>query len=488
MRSAVEAMTEAPPLFKHQEEAVDFVLSRGGSGCLFHDPGLGKTRTALHTFFRLKVRTPILKLLVVCPLSLINAAWREDLKKFFGEAAAERFFDIHDEGLPDMLPSSVDFFAVNYEFFQREENVQKFIAASRHLELMAVLDESSKIKNHASLTTKHLLAIRNLFKHRVVMSGTPAPNSEEEYWAQLEFVRPNVLGKSFNKFKRTYFHLRGRGGVPINTGGMIMSKAVMADLFRKQGAEWAILPEKREALFREIGPWIHAAKKEECLDLPDQIDETRLVQMGPKQKAAYRQMKNLLVAEIQGQDVVAQVALAKLMKLREITSGFAISENQEIVETECPKLAALEEILDELGDRQAIIWCQFTWEIERIQKFLHSKEQSFADLYCGTRGKEESISGFIDGKYRYLIANPHSAAHGLTFVNCSHQIFFSLDYSWEAYEQARARTHRAGQKNICVYYHIMADGTIDQEILEVLRKKGDAQEIVFRLKSPEILK
>ena len=279
--------------------------------------------------------------------------------------------------------------------------------------------------------------------------------------------------------------------MPINIQGMVMTRQVMQDLYQKQGAQFAITSDNRAKLFQVIGPMIHAAKKDECLDLPPQVDEVRLVQMGPRQRAAYNHMKRHLVAEIEGQDVVAQVALSKLMKLREITSGFAISENQEIVETECPKLIELEQILDELGDRQVIIWGNFTYEIEKIvssiKKFWsvdeHGEPYSItATLYGNTKDREDSIKGFISGKYRYLVANPHSAAHGLTFVNCSHQIFFSLDYSWEAYEQARARTHRAGQKSTCVYYYILAEGTIDQEIMAVLKKKGDMQELVFKLR------
>ena len=475
-------------LFAHQKEAINFAISRNGSAMIAHEPGLGKTRSAMNIFFHMKCQTPNLKLLVVCPLSLIEAAWRADLVKFFGEAADRRFVNCHKEGFCDRDGNlwDADIFAVNYEFFQREDNLINFMRLFKALDVMAVLDESSKIKNYKALTTKNLLAIRNIFKHRVAMSGTPAPNSEEEYWAQMEFVCPNLLGKSFPKFKRTYFYLRGRGGVPLQSEGL--SRAAMAELFRRQGAEWCITADKRAALFQVIGPWIHAAKKDECLDLPEQIDEVRLVQMGPKQRVAYKQMKNLLVAQINGEDVVAQVALTKLMKLREITSGFAFSEDGTIVETECPKMVELEQILEELGDRQVIIWCQFTWEIEKVCGMLTARSKPgmenkpWASLYGGTPNREDSIKGFIEGRYKYLVANPHSAAHGLTFVNCSHQIFFSLDYSWEAYEQARARTHRAGQKSTCVYYYILADGTIDQEILAVLRSKGRAQDLVFKLR------
>lgn len=469
-------------LFAHQKEAIDFAVSRNGSAMIAHEPGLGKTRSAMNIFFRMKCKTPALKLLVVCPLSLIEAAWRADLVKFFGEDAGRRFVNCHKDGFVLTGENTVwdaDILAINYEFFQREENIVLLMRIFKGLDVMAVLDESSKIKNYKALTTKNLLAIRNIFKHRVAMSGTPAPNSEEEYWAQMEFICPNLLGKSFPKFKRTYFYLRGRGGVALQSEGL--SRAAMAELFRRQGAEWCITAEKRAELFKVIGPWIHAAKKDECLDLPEQIDEMRLVQMGPKQKVAYKQMKNLLVAQINGEDVVAQVALTKILKLREITSGFAFSEDGNIVETECPKINELSEILDELGDRQAIIWGQFHWEIERICKLLEERNQTYATLYSQTKDREDSIQGFIEGRYRYFVAHPRSGGHGLTLTNCSHQIFYSIDYSSEMMIQSKARTHRATQKNTCVYYYILAEGTIDEEIYKVINNKISIQDLVYQI-------
>lgn len=479
------------PLFRHQEEAIRFLEVNQGKGLLAHEPGLGKTRTVLEAFSRLKVMmpNPHLCLFVVAPISLLEAAWHEDLKRFTPHLS---FWNLHKEGLADIPSANV--YAVNYETFQYTEKVQKLMGFLRTRRWMIALDESSKMKNPKASQTKNLLLIRNLFDFRVAMSGTPAPNSESEYWAQIRFCAPDgAISKSFNQFRNTYFHLRGRMGQEIDMKGVVPTREVMQKLFQQQGAQYAITAQKREELFRAIGPWIHAKKKEDCLDLPDQLDEKRIVRMGPNQARAYRQMKNQLVAEIEGQDVVAQVALAKLMKLREITSGFAFAEDGQLVETECPKMAALEEILDELGDKQAIIWGNFTWEIEKIVGLLldrsiskgqniNNRDWTVATLYGSTKDREDSINGFIQGRYRYLVANPHSAAHGLTFVNCSEQIFFSLDYSWESYEQARGRTHRAGQTNKCTYYHLLAEGTIDEEILSVLKRKGNAQEIVFKLR------
>jgi SNF2 family DNA or RNA helicase len=475
---AVVAPMETPALFTHQKAGIETVLKNGGSGALFFDPGTGKTRTALEIFDRLRNSNPKLRLFVFCPLSLIEGAWRPEIKKYFGDQFT--FSNCHKEGVDSMA----DIMCVNYEFLVQTKKLEIIKDLIRGGDWMAVLDESSKIKNHKAITTKALLSLRLLFKHRIVMSGTPAPNDETEYWGQIEFVRPGILFDNFSKFRNTYFRLE-RNGIPVEMNGMVITKRTMQELF-KRGAEYKISADNRSKMFDRIGYLIHSAKKDECLDLPEQVDELRLIEMGPDQKRAYKQMKRDLITQINEKAIVAQVALTKLMKLREITSGFAMDEDGSAIELkECPKLKELEEILDELGDRQAIIWGQFTYEIKKIRALLAERGAGVATLFGETLDKTDAINAFIDGRVRYLVAHPASAAHGLTFVNCSHQIFFSIDYSWERYEQARARTHRAGQKQTCVYYHILAAGTIDEEILEVLRKKGDMQDLVFRLRGGE---
>jgi len=69
----------------------------------------------------------------------------------------------------------------------------------------------------------------------------------------------------------------------------------------------------------------------------------------------------------------------------------------------------------------------------------------------------------------------------LTFVNCSTQVFFSLDYSYERYSQAKSRTHRAGQVNKCTYIHLIAKDSIDEDIIEILKNKGDMNEIAYKI-------
>lgn len=322
-------------LFKHQEDAIQFIIGRRGCGAVYHEMGLGKTRTAIEIFSRLRKDHPLLKMLVVAPLSLLNAAWGEDIEKFSDFKFCnlrESPWIMEDDGRPFILND--DIFAVNYEFLISKVKLAALVKMLKKSgSWILVIDESSRMKNHRSITAKTILKIRDLFPYRIVMSGTPFPNSLSECWAQMEFLKPNLLGSSFYWFRNTFFHLENKYTHKIQNGSF-MTRSQASEMF-KRGWGYAITEINRKKLMEIISPLCHWAKKSECLDLPDEIDEVRKVKMAPEQEKAYKDMKTHLVAEIQGQEIAAQVALTKLMLLREITSGFcynSLHEGKDICE------------------------------------------------------------------------------------------------------------------------------------------------------------
>jgi SNF2 family DNA or RNA helicase len=465
------------PLFEHQERAVEFLVKNRGIGALYMDMGTGKTRCALEVFAYLRIDNPGLKMVVICPLSLIESAWADDIAKFTGFT----YYNAHDDQLPESAPISEDILLINYEATIQKKNQH----ITRHIkDNLLVIDESSRMKNHTSKTTKTILSFKDLPKFKIIMSGTPAPNTPLEYWAQMEFLRDWTLHKSFFAFRNSYFHLqRGKQIMDIQRGQMI-TRDMMRGIMEK-GWKYEITPQSMTGLMERIKPLVFWAKKGECLSLPEQLDEIRKVELGDKQRRHYKEMKDDLITEIRNTPITAQVALAKIMKLREITSGFAIDtlSGREIDIGESPKLKELNEVIEEAGNQQQIIWACFKWDITKICALLQERhgEGCYRTLYSGTRDHQASINEFKGGEARFLVANPHSAAHGLTFTNCSLETFFSLDYSWEYYEQAKARIHRAGQINKCTYVHLIAKDTIDEQVLKCLREKGDINQIAYEM-------
>ncbi len=464
-------------LYEHQRNASDFIMKRGGSGALFMDCGTGKTAVAIDVYRRCREKVPDLKLLVVCPVSLIEGAWAEDIVKFseFSYKNCRKEFP----SISEADTTSPDIYIINYEAFITKKRFNNIVSMLNHYNVMLVCDESSRLKSHSSKTTKALHQLQPKCLFRIVMSGTPAPNSPLEYWGQMELVSPGILHRSFFGFRNTYFHLQR--GEQVQGQGAFVSKTVLREMMRK-GWSYDITQRNLERLMIRMRPDIFYIRKEDCLDLPAQVDESRYVDMTQEQAKTYNQMKRDLITEVKGRVITAPIALSKVMKMREILSGFVYNERSEAfaIAGANPKLQELMTVIDEIGDRPVIIWCQFRWEMNQIRQMLSSQfsQNDVADMSGSQRDKDEAVNRFKTGRARFLIAHPRSAAHGLTFVNCSYQVFFSLAFSWEEYAQARNRTHRIGQRLKCTYIHLLMRDSVDDSILKVLRRKEKMENII----------
>lgn len=445
------------PLYPHQSAAIEKALRLHGSLALFHDPGLGKTRTCLDLYTRLPKP---LRLLVVCPLSLIDAAWGADTEKFTTWTWTSCREDFNPKA---------DIWIINYESLIRVPMQRRLEAAGVfQIPLMLVVDESSRLRNPRSLTTKTLLAFARRCQHRLCLSGTPAPNGLQELWSQLKIVDPTSVHDSYYAFRRTYFHL-GRGTRTM--GEPPPSRQAMQQLFQ-QGWVWRLTPTNRDRLLARAAPICHWVRKADALNLPEKITTIRHVTLTPNELRAYERMKRELVVEFQSEVVTAEIALVKLMKLRQLSSGFIYGDTTHILGTS--RLNVLLEALEELGNQPVIIWCQFHEEIEQIAMALGEKAVT---MYAGTKDRADSLRRF-GLEAQYLIAHPRSAGHGLTLTQASTCVWYSLDWSLEAYTQANDRIHRIGQTRSCLYVHLIAKGLIDEYIWGVLQRKQTLQEAI----------
>lgn len=151
-------------LYDHQRQGIDFLLSCKGNGALFWDMGTGKTVTALKTFETARQYYPDLKLLVICPLSLIESAWQDDTTTFtdftFGNLRKLKTLKQYNEA--DVLCCNYDMVASKKGFIRIRDIVETY-------NCYCVLDESSKCKNHKSSTYKNLSKLAPHLKFRTVM-------------------------------------------------------------------------------------------------------------------------------------------------------------------------------------------------------------------------------------------------------------------------------------------------------------------------------
>lgn len=441
-------------LYRHQEEAL--LRAKNSNLALFHDCGTGKTVTALEIIehFKNKGAGPAL---VVCPLSVIETAWIADCRKFTPELSIVSLWSKKRCERYKALSLDRDIYAVNFETFRLmfDDLQEKKFG-------VLIVDESSKIKNPRSKITRALLAfagvqswgsrgakykVKHIVPHRYVLSGTPAPNNRSEYWSQMTFVEPGkIFSKSFFVFRNRYFTPRPLG----RTGVTLWDFTKDSDL---------------QARFsRALSPWCHAVSKADAVDLPEQIHVKRKVHLSTEERRAYDTFRKQLVLSFADEDVLGTSALTEIMKARQLTSGFCYGEKKTHI-TGKTKLGELKGLLEEIGDKQVIIWCSFKNEAELIKDGIKDSQilKSGSDT--------ETIDAFRNGKFRYLIANPQSAGHGLTFTNCSYAVYFSLTYSYELFKQSQDRIHRIGQKNRCTYFYLLAENTIDEVLYRALMNK-----------------
>ena len=443
-------------LFNHQGHGLS--VGQTGNQAFFWECGTGKTLLALKLieYWHAQGIGPAL---VVCPLSIIDSAWLADCLQFTPGLSVTSLWAKTSAERRKRLREDHDLYVVNVEGLKLlyDDIVARDFG-------VVIVDESSKMKNPRSQVTKALLSLAGVpfrgspfrcerpIPHRYVLSGTPAPNDESEYWAQIKFVTGpghECFHDNFYAFRAEYFH-----GVPIGCTGQKMYRFRSSMRARFQAA---------------MAPATHVVRKADCLDLPEQIHQIRTVRLCRPERQAYDAFEEDLVLRFGDQMVLGTTALVETMKLRQLTSGFAYAEGGEVIQVGTAKLTELRCLLDEIGPHQVIIWANFRAEIQQLLQALPGA----VALWSGTEDREQVIKAFKAGQAQYLIANPQSAGHGLTFTNCHYAVYFGLSYSYELQKQSEDRIHRIGQQVPCEYFYLLAERTVDETIYRTVRKKGD---------------
>lgn len=307
-----------------------------------------------------------------------------------------------------------------------------------------IIDESQVMKNMTAQITNELLQLIDVIPHRFVLSGTPTPNHNSEIFPQMKFVDAEIFGNNFYGFQAKYFHQQ-----------------------MDNPHVWYQTEEDKEAYFNRLKTKSVFLKKEDCVDLPPKVFEVKIFEMDKEQDKHYKNMiKNI-------QDNINEWSkfefTAKLMKLREIVSGFVINKDNTISDFDTNKDKLLEDSLQEIGDKPVIIWCQFQHEIDRLVEKYNG-----VALTSKTNNRDDIIRKFKNNKIKRLFTHPKLLGKGLTFTNCTYNIYYSLSFSYEEFRQSQDRIHRIGQNNKCTYIILQGKNTIDEKIYKCLQRKENA--------------
>ncbi len=463
-------INESLTLRPHQQLAREIAKIRDRYG-FFYDTRTGKTPLALSIINDDLVRNPGHRWLVVCPLVLIDNAWIEDAKRFFPTMPILSLHASTKAKRLKLMDTPAQVYVTNTESFINYKD--EFVAMGFN---GCFLDESSSMKASSSKFSKAMVEFSQQMERFYLLSGTPAPNGEYEYYRQLQAIDYYSFQESYNQFKQYFF----------------------ANLsYNPQYDDLVLRPDKKEEFFRILKQYCIYVDKEDVLETPGRTFEPVLIDMPDKLRKQYNKVKNELYLELTENNepvvITAPSIATKMGKLNQITSGFIIDtkamqsndvddgDRTELYELDNYRFAILMGLLKRFEGQQVIIWAHFRHEFTIIKDLLGYK----CGLVYGGVGiniKNEAIQRFKSKELQYLVANPASADKGLTLTNCHINVYFSLGYSYETFKQSAERIY--GDKSIqpyhCMYYILMAKGTIDEVIYnDVLQGKRDASTAVL---------
>lgn len=434
----------------------------------FYDTRTGKTPLSLSIMYDDIVANPTHKWLVICPLILIENAWIPDAAEFIPEIKIVSCHASTPAKRIERINSDANIYVTNTESFVKyREHFDKL-----HL-TGCIIDESSDMKSPKSKVSKELVDFAQTLERFYLLSGTPAPNGEQEYYMQLRAVDYYGIQQSYSQFKEHYF---------VNMS------------YNPQYEKLALRPDKKDELFSLIKKYALYVDKEDVLTTPGRTFHEVEFEMPTELKKHYNKLKNELYVELgDGLRVTAPSAAAKLNKLNQVTSGFvidtqAVKENKfynedrtELYNLSGYRFAKLIDLLGEIGDEQVLIWANYKAEFKIIREALGDTCRCVYGETSITE-KNEAIRLFKEGKIQYLIANPASADKGLTLTNAHISIYFSLNWSYELFKQSMERIYAdiSKQPKHCDYYIMIAKGTIDRVLYsDVLQGKGQSSSAVL---------
>lgn len=447
-------------LYQHQWKAFCFALwlyglvdgtVRSLGLALLMEMGCGKTLVAIALIGALYQFGLAGRGIIVCPLSLINV-WKEEIEKFadfpFQVTVLEGSTEKKKKTLASLPPAELQIIILNYESTWRmKEELLHFNAD------ICCVDEGHRLKDPKSNQSVFLHSLGDSVKYKMLLTGTVITNKEIDVYSEYRFLDSRIFGTSFYRFRCRYFDMTGYGNY--------------TPVFKK---------EMLEDFEKRLHYIAFRCTKKECLDLPEVQEEVIKVDLEPKAKKMYEQLEEDSFTKLKDTDVSATNILTKLLRLSQLTGGHLTDDDGNSSPVSKAKLNALEEIIDSAtGDGQKIVvMARFIPELDDIETMLRKKKISYSVIRGGVKDRDEQIRRFQnDPDCKVFVGQIAAAGLGITLTASHIMVFYSLDYSMANFDQAKARIHRVGQTDKCLYLYLIAKGTVDTKVLRSLRNKID---------------
>jgi SNF2 family DNA or RNA helicase len=424
----------------HQKETAGFIVNH--KKCfVFLEQGLGKTASAAWAIDYLMKKNAVKRVLIICPLSIMKAAWLRDLFSVLPHRSVGIAHG-NQKTRREILTGKYEIVIINFDGIEIVEKEIKQAGFD-----MVVVDEANGFKSTTTRRWKSFNRIMMDIPRLVMMTGTPAAQSPEDAYGLAKLVSPHLVPTFVSGWK-----------------DLVMQKVTTF--------KWVPRPRANELVHKALQPAIRYTK-EECLDLPDIMYATREVPLTVQQQKYYDTMRKQMLFEAAGEEVSAVNAAAKLTKLLQISSGNVYADDGSVVQLDASnRLKELEAVIDE-STHKVIVFAPFTHTIDMIEAYLQKQ-----GITCGViNGSVSAIkrSSLFDSFQdtpdpRVLIIQPQAAAHGVTLTAANTIVWFGPTSSVETYLQANARAHRKGQVNKVTV--VMLQGSaVEEKMYTMLNSK-----------------
>ena len=422
--------------------------------------GCGKTLTAIAIMGAAYQMGRIKKALVLAPSS-VCPVWPKELAEYADfEFTAAPLIGAKKKRLDALETlkkgSGLLVAVINYEGLWRDGIFEALISWCPDF---VVCDESQRIKDHKAMQSKAVWDIGKLAKYRLILSGTPVQNQAVDLFGQYRFLDSSIFGQNFYVFRNRYFRMGGFN--------------------RKQII--GLIPERKDELVKKAHSIAYRVTKAEALDLPEQTFITRSIPMEGEARKLYNQLRDESYAELEGGgDVTAATVLVRLLRLQQLAGGFLRpDEGGEASKVWDGKLDALSDIIEDyvVGEgKKLVVFCRFRAELSGIAELLGKRKLSYVSLSGETKmaDRGELVRRFQeDPNVRVFLAQIDTAGLGITLTAADTCVYYSLTYNYASYSQSLSRIHRIGQANRCTYIHLIAEKTVDEQIMKTKKKKED---------------
>ena len=425
--------------FDHQKETASFLTLHRRAFC-FNEAGTGKTASTIWAADYLMNLGLVKRVLVLCPLSIMKAAWQQDIFKFaMHRSCSVAYGDAKQRA--KIINSGAEFVVINFDGLATVKD--EIIAGGFDL---VIYDEATALKNPTTNRWKIFKQVVDALNPRLwMLTGTPAAQSPLDAYGLAKLVNPEGCPKYYGAFRDSV-------------------------MYKVTQFKWAPKPQAEAIVHNVLQPAIRFEKKD-CLDLPEVLHADRDAPLTVQQTKYYNQLKNQMLLEADGEEVSAINAAAKINKLLQISGGAVYTDTGQVLEFDVSsRLNVVREVIEE-SSHKVLVFVPFTHTINLLREHLE-KHNISCDVINGSvnpNKRTDIVNKFqTDPEPQVLIIQPAAASHGLTLTAANTVIWYAPVTSVETYLQANARINRPGQKNAMTVVHICGS-EVEDRLYKMLR-------------------